>query len=199
MLPNFPRRQHYTKRHLISGVSVGTAAIILASWLALSDSGLNKAGARVDEATDKGVIDAEGVKRFSANLTNQSKALDTFDLFGGAGPADLNQPTASPGPGKGGASAFAFWAAMLGGNVNDPTDVTSAFAANDVSWINPNGGNWNTASNWLDGVGVNRVPTSADNALINLAGTYTVTLDVNATVSTLTLGALSGTQTLTSA
>jgi fibronectin-binding autotransporter adhesin len=65
---------------------------------------------------------------------------------------------------------------------------------NLVSWINPSGGNWSVGANWSTGV----APTSADHALITLAGTYTVTLDVNTAVAGFTLGAGSGLQTLTS-
>ncbi|MGQ0722233.1 MAG: hypothetical protein ACT4PE_11790, partial [Candidatus Eiseniibacteriota bacterium] len=60
-----------------------------------------------------------------------------------------------------------------------------------VTWINASGGAWNSPGNWDTGV-----PGAADSALITLDGTYTVTLDVNATVASLTLGGASGTQTL---
>ena len=50
-----------------------------------------------------------------------------------------------------------------------------------VSWINPAGGIWNTASNWRDDVGANRVPAAADDVVIDLTGAdYTVTLNVDA-------------------
>ncbi|MFN8178933.1 MAG: T9SS type A sorting domain-containing protein [bacterium] len=60
-----------------------------------------------------------------------------------------------------------------------------------VSWINASGGVWSSPSNWDSGV-----PGASDDAVITLAGTYTVTLDVNASVASLTLGGASGTQTL---
>ena len=63
----------------------------------------------------------------------------------------------------------------------------------DVSWNNASGGNWSTASNWDTGV----VPTSSDDACIILDATYTVTLDVAATVNSLTLGATTGNNTQT--
>src|SRR5207245_6939954 len=47
-------------------------------------------------------------------------------------------------------------------------------------------------SNWTPA----QVPTSADDVSIILAGTYTVTVDVAASVNSLTLGGSSGTQTL---
>src|SRR6266536_4452350 len=65
-----------------------------------------------------------------------------------------------------------------------------------VTWVNGAGGNWNVASNWRDATGASRVPTATDDVVIDLAGTYVVTLDVNATVAGLTLGANSGVQTL---
>lgn len=52
-----------------------------------------------------------------------------------------------------------------------------------ISWNNPAGGNWNTASNWNPAA----VPGAADHAIISLAGTYTVALDTNATLMNFTL------------
>jgi hypothetical protein len=60
----------------------------------------------------------------------------------------------------------------------------------DTRWVNPAGGNWNVPTNWDNGV-----PDATKNAVIDLAGTYTVTLDVDATVASLRLGGSSGTQT----
>ncbi|MFQ5593656.1 MAG: beta strand repeat-containing protein [Anaerolineae bacterium] len=60
-----------------------------------------------------------------------------------------------------------------------------------TSWTNAAGGNWNVAGNWDNGV-----PGAGDNAIINLAGTYTVIMNVDVTVNSLTLGGASGTQTL---
>src|SRR5262245_48107300 len=62
----------------------------------------------------------------------------------------------------------------------------------DIAWKNPVSGNWGTASNWDPA----QVPGAADNAIITVSGTYTVTLDVTATVTAVTLGGASGTQTL---
>jgi hypothetical protein len=45
-----------------------------------------------------------------------------------------------------------------------------------VTWINPAGGDWDTASNWLDDQGVQRVPGPADDAVISHAG-ITITHD----------------------
>jgi hypothetical protein len=44
-----------------------------------------------------------------------------------------------------------------------------------ISWINPAGGDWDTASNWMDDQGVNRLPDSSDNAVINQPGSITIT------------------------
>src|SRR5262245_39704055 len=62
----------------------------------------------------------------------------------------------------------------------------------DIAWKNPVSGNWGTPSNWNPA----QVPDAADNAIITVSGTYTVTLDVTATVTAVTLGGASGTQTL---
>jgi hypothetical protein len=59
-------------------------------------------------------------------------------------------------------------------------------------WNNPAGGNWSDASNWLN----NLIPGPDDIAIIDLAGTYQVNVDVNATISRLHLGAATDTQTL---
>ncbi|HEV8199575.1 MAG TPA: MopE-related protein, partial [Candidatus Polarisedimenticolia bacterium] len=65
-------------------------------------------------------------------------------------------------------------------------------AASPIGWINPAGGNWNTPGNWSPA----QVPGAADDAQITLDGTYTVTLDADASVASLTLGGTTGTQTL---
>src|SRR5262249_11545589 len=46
-----------------------------------------------------------------------------------------------------------------------------------VHWINPAGGDWDTASNWRDEEGVNRVPGPDDQAIIDIPGQngFTVT------------------------
>jgi hypothetical protein len=66
--------------------------------------------------------------------------------------------------------------------------------ADDISW-NGGNGNWNVPGNWDK----NKVPDAGDNAFITAPGTYTVTLDANAEVASLTLGGASGTQTLSNA
>ncbi|HXY19728.1 MAG TPA: hypothetical protein VEH83_06990, partial [Gemmatimonadales bacterium] len=65
-------------------------------------------------------------------------------------------------------------------------------AVNLNAWINSAGGNWSVATNWSKGA----VPVATDSVTIKQPGTYTVTVDVNATVARLDVGAASGTQTL---
>jgi hypothetical protein len=71
--------------------------------------------------------------------------------------------------------------------------VARSVGAGSISWTNPAGGNWSTGSNWSTGV----APGASDDVVVDLAGTYTVTLDVSPTVGSLSLGAASGVQTLT--
>lgn len=74
--------------------------------------------------------------------------------------------------------------------------VTAGVArATVVSWTNTSGGNWSAAPNWSP----NTVPAAADDVAITAEGSYTVTLDVHATIASLTVGGSSGTQTLTNA
>jgi len=70
--------------------------------------------------------------------------------------------------------------------------LTSTAASQTISWNNPAGGLWTEASNW----DLNRVPTAADTVMITLPGTYTVALGGSGFARCLTLGADSGTQTL---
>lgn len=60
-----------------------------------------------------------------------------------------------------------------------------------LTWTNTAGGAWTNAANWSP----NQTPTGADQVSITNAGTYTVTLGVNATVSSLTIGGGAGAQT----
>jgi YVTN family beta-propeller protein len=64
-----------------------------------------------------------------------------------------------------------------------------------VFWTNPAGGAWSTGANWSTGV----PPGPLDTAVIALAGTYTVTLDVSPTIRGLVLGGATGTQSLDAA
>ncbi|HXR07580.1 MAG TPA: hypothetical protein VN765_09640, partial [Candidatus Acidoferrum sp.] len=60
--------------------------------------------------------------------------------------------------------------------------------SNTCTWTNTSGGNWNNANNWSP----NQVPSTNDTAVITVAGTYSVTLDVSPTVAGLDLGASAG-------
>jgi hypothetical protein len=71
--------------------------------------------------------------------------------------------------------------------------MTLPVAAADITWTNLAGGNWNAATNWS----TQTVPGSADNVFITNSGTYTVTLNLSASVLSLVLGGGSGTQRLT--
>lgn len=61
-----------------------------------------------------------------------------------------------------------------------------------LTWTNTSGGNWNFVANWSP----NAVPGAADTANLTTPGIYTVTLNADATIAALNLGAASGTQTL---
>lgn len=70
--------------------------------------------------------------------------------------------------------------------------LLSTVSAAPIAWTNTTGGNWNVAANWSP----NQVPGATDNIFITNGGTYVVTLNVNAIVNTLMLGAESGSQIL---
>ncbi len=75
------------------------------------------------------------------------------------------------------------------------TFLISAANGATISWTNVSGGSWSATNNWSP----NRVPGSSDNAMITNTGTYTVTLNANPTVYSLTLGGGGGQQTLSTA
>jgi len=79
--------------------------------------------------------------------------------------------------------------------VLDNVQVLVPSQANVKTWTNLNGGNWSGATNWSPNI----VPGAGDNVFIIDSGTYTVTLDVSATVNSLTLGGPSGQQSLATA
>ncbi len=87
-------------------------------------------------------------------------------------------------------------AAIIGLSVLVPTSAHASGCTD--SWTNAAGGEWSTGSNWSKGA----PPSAEDEACITAAGTYTVTMtQTNTTgsvsVQSLTVGASSGTQTLT--
>ena len=59
---------------------------------------------------------------------------------------------------------------------------THADAGYTIQWASAQSGNWNDASKW----DLNRVPVASDRVLIGVTGSYTVTLDTNATDATVT-------------
>jgi Tol biopolymer transport system component len=69
--------------------------------------------------------------------------------------------------------------------------ATALAPAGDLVWTNTSGGNWSIASNWNP----NQSPGAGDNAIITNEGSYTVTLDVDVAVASLSLGGAVGTQT----
>ena len=64
-----------------------------------------------------------------------------------------------------------------------PLLIVAVAQGADIYWTNTAGGNWSAATNWSTGT----VPGSSDNAFMVSAGTYTVTLDISATVLNLTV------------
>ncbi|MCI0540138.1 MAG: hypothetical protein L0Z50_33445, partial [Verrucomicrobiales bacterium] len=68
----------------------------------------------------------------------------------------------------------------------------SPLHAATITWTNVAGGAWSAAANWSP----NQVPGPDDTAAITANATYTVTLDISPTVTSLTLGGASGQQTL---
>ena len=122
----------------------------------------------------------------SANFT-----LDTTGLpVGGGGVAYADSgnftvdTTGLPSGGGGGGYGDS-------GNFTLDTTGTPPGVARYV-WTNAAGGKWSVAANWSP----NHVPGANDAAYITTNGNYTVTVDVAASVTNLTLGASSGTQAL---
>src|SRR5687767_3367932 len=71
--------------------------------------------------------------------------------------------------------------------------VSRIFAA-DIVWVNTAGGNWSDPVNWSPQL----VPGASNRAYITNDGTYTVTVDIPATVGALIVGGVSGIQSLDS-
>jgi hypothetical protein len=64
-------------------------------------------------------------------------------------------------------------------------------ASKIIAWANPAGGNWSVGANWSTGV----IPTLGDSVRIDLAGTYTVTMDGTIPLlGALRIGAATGAQ-----
>jgi hypothetical protein len=104
-----------------------------------------------------------------------------FTIRGTAG-----QPDASHSLSAGRFSvAGGFWSAFK-------AIATPPVPVNPLVWTNIAGGNWSVAANWSP----NQVPTFTNDVLITTNGTYTVTVNNNASARSVTLGGASGTQTL---
>ncbi|MEI6196947.1 MAG: immunoglobulin domain-containing protein, partial [Verrucomicrobiota bacterium] len=73
-----------------------------------------------------------------------------------------------------------------GGTTNTSATLTVIPFGNTIWWTNTIGGNWSASANWLP----NRIPNGTNNVLIVSNGTYTVTVDVPAALSNLTVGAV---------
>src|SRR6266403_1806823 len=71
--------------------------------------------------------------------------------------------------------------------------VAPPLRAATISWTNTAGGIWSVANNWSP----HQVPNASDDAVITTPGGYTVSLDITATINSLTLGGASGQQILT--
>ncbi|MCP4292071.1 MAG: hypothetical protein GY780_09605, partial [bacterium] len=70
--------------------------------------------------------------------------------------------------------------------------IASTGLAAEVHWISSSDGNWSDGSNWSTGM----PPSSGDSVVIDNPGTYAVTLDEDADILSLSLGAGSGQQIL---
>ncbi|MCX6921663.1 MAG: hypothetical protein NT154_00360, partial [Verrucomicrobia bacterium] len=70
--------------------------------------------------------------------------------------------------------------------------VALSLRADSLVWTNTSGGNWSVPANWEP----NLVPGGADTVFITNTGTYTVTLDTDASITTLVIGGDSGAQSL---
>ncbi len=101
--------------------------------------------------------------------------------------------TYSPDPDYSGSDSFTY-RVTDGTTPSAPATVSiTVKPAATVAWINPAGGNWHTAANWSPA----RVPGADDRAVIDLSGTYTVTISgSNAAPLNLTLGASGASATL---
>ncbi|MBI3867566.1 MAG: hypothetical protein HY299_03460 [Verrucomicrobia bacterium] len=61
----------------------------------------------------------------------------------------------------------------------------------EITWTNKAGGNWNVPANWLP----SRLPLPGDDVYVTNGGAYTLTLNVDTTVNSLTVGGPAGQQT----
>jgi hypothetical protein len=64
--------------------------------------------------------------------------------------------------------------------------------AGTILWTNTSGGNWSTPANWSP----NQQPAASDDVVITTNGSYTVTLDIDTSIGSLSLGGAAGQQAL---
>jgi hypothetical protein len=76
-----------------------------------------------------------------------------------------------------------------GGTTNTSATLTVIPFTGTIWWTNTLGGNWSVPANWLP----NRIPNITNQVVIVSNGTYTVTVDVPAALSNLTVGAIGAT------
>jgi hypothetical protein len=69
--------------------------------------------------------------------------------------------------------------------------INTGISQTTHTWIGGSG-NWSDINHWDSGM----VPAASDNVIITGSGTYTVTLDLDATITDISLGGSSGRQTL---
>ncbi len=132
-------------------------------------------------ATLGGTLNVTLIGGFTPSIGNTFTILTAGSLTGTFAAAQ-NLPTLPIG---------SAWQVIYGSTEVMLTVVASSQAP-VVSWINALGGNWSVGTNWSTGT----VPTPADSVEVTLPGTYTVTVDVPATVAFVNVGGASGTQTL---
>jgi len=77
-------------------------------------------------------------------------------------------------------------------NLDIPVTVQDNPALTTTRWVDPISGNWNDPARWDNGL-----PAVSNAPVIDVDGTYTVTMNVSPTVPGFRLGANSGSQTLT--
>ena len=139
-------------------------------------------------ATVSPVAPATGTPTGTVTFYDGTTAIDTETLSGGT--ASYTTSTLA-----GGGHAISV---VYGGDTNfigsRSTAITQNVTPEDMIWTNPAGGDWDTASNWVNAADPSdhHVPTDYDNAEINISG-ITVTHDASTSDSVYSLTVASGT------
>jgi hypothetical protein len=150
-------------------------------------------------ALDGGVIGATGAVVLSAGVTTLLPATPVDSVIAvvetdGMSPAAvtdglfMTDGRATVGPATGTEQTdFAPTEVVLTPLTDDGSatqaQIISVEAQNTLTWTNTAGGDWSTGSNWSGGV----APTAADDAVIVLPGTYTITQSGNSSVADVVL------------